>query len=686
MSNKRLFLWFGSLLLFVLGCMVMVVVGWQIFYIWRDDLMSQIVATPTPIPHIDRTPIVNPTLASPALTSTPITQTGTPLGTNEKVENGKPSQNVTESALLQADLPARDQRLLAMHLRNHDQDIPEVVCQMAISYQLNDVTTLWVTDNQTPPRQFQVKASLRYITDHSYWWVQEGFSVNAPDLQHSAERFENKTYPTNRAFFGSEWTPGVDGDARLHIFMGDVPGVAGYFAASNSYSKLAEPYSNEREMFFINLKAIHPGNDEFDGVLAHEFQHMIHWHQDRNEDTWVNEGLSELATFINGYGTSNFLSLFLHRPDTQLNSWATEQGDSTVNYGASFLFMAYFLERYGEDMTQAMVANPNNGVAGFNTVLANPTEKRFDDIFADFLVANYLNDPKIEDGAWGYKSLSPSPVMVEKRYTTYPVDEQTTVHQYGADYFELDGKKPVVIDFTGSTSVAVVDNKAHSGRYEWYSHRGDESDTRLTHSFDFSAVSTATLKYWAWYDIEPDWDYGYVEVSVNDGKTWKILETPHTSAANPSGNAYGAGYTGKSGGSGGPIWVEENINLSAYGGQKILLRFEYVTDDAVNHQGWTIDDLSIPEIGFFDEVENGSGDWQAEGFIRIDNILPQKFLVQLIEIGDNVTVQRIALDETNYGQLTVNGLGGSVKKAILIVSGLTPVTSQPASYQLGIRN
>jgi hypothetical protein len=68
--------------------------------------------------------------------------------------------------------------------------------------------------------------------------------------------------------------------------------------------------------------------------------------------------------------------------------------------------MAYFLQRYGEEMTQAVVSNPNNGVAGFNAVLAERSySERFDDIFADFLAANYLNDPQAGEGRWGYKNL-----------------------------------------------------------------------------------------------------------------------------------------------------------------------------------------------------------------------------------------------------------------------------------------
>ena len=270
----------------------------------------------------------------------------TPEQASGEAGQASPLQLSTEQLLLQTNVPERDQRLLAMRLKNNGHEIPKVARETAKTLALDDTDSFWVTDNQQiPPRQFQAEATLKYITPHSYWWIQDGFSVNEASLKRSAERFENNTYPTNRAFFGSEWSPGVDSDAHVHIFMGDVPGVAGYFSASNEYTVLAEPYSNEREMFFINLKAISPGNDYFDSVLAHEFQHMIHWYEDRNEDTWVNEGMSELATFINGYGASNFMGAFALTPDTQLTGWADTPGAALANYGGSFLFMSYFLWR-----------------------------------------------------------------------------------------------------------------------------------------------------------------------------------------------------------------------------------------------------------------------------------------------------------------------------------------------------
>ena len=52
-------------------------------------------------------------------------------------------------------------------------------------------------------------------------------------------------------------------------------------------------------MFYMNYDAAQPGNDYYDSILAHEFQHMIQWNVDKNEDSWFNEGMSELAAFLN---------------------------------------------------------------------------------------------------------------------------------------------------------------------------------------------------------------------------------------------------------------------------------------------------------------------------------------------------------------------------------------------------
>jgi len=643
-----------------LAVMVVAAVGWLSSFPDATAAMSP-TATASPLPAS-----LTPTHVPPQHTATPAA-TLAPTAT---------SASTTVDLLQADDIPIRDLRALAIRLKNGGVTLPETVAEVAPVPTVGDVRTFWIADDSgETPRQFQSDAVLQYVTPHAYWWVEEGYSVDAAALKESAERFETQTYPTNRAFFGSEWSPGVDGDEHLHVFLGNVPGVAGYYASLNEFVPAVNPYSNAAEIFFINLAALQPGNSRFDGVLAHEFQHMIHWWQDRNEETWVNEGLSELATSLNGFDVGRATSAYLRAPDVQLNSWGATPSQSLPNYGYSYLFMRYFLDRFGEDTLKAVVANPRNGIPGFDDTLQMlNTGVSFDAIFADFLVANFVNAPEAADGCWGYHTLTFSPPAIDATARDFPVERESTVRQYAADYIEIETDVPLTLDFTGDTEVAVVDNVAYSGAFQWYSNRGDDSDMTLTRAVDLRDVPSATLKYQVWFDIEENWDYAYVEISTDGGASWEILRPPLATAENPSGNAYGAGYTGKSQG-----WQAESVDLTPFAGREILLRFEYITDDAINGPGLTLDDIAIPEIGFFDDVETPDAGWEARGFVRMDNRVPQKFTVQVIDPTEPPVIKNLPLAEGQSGvwELPAPASG----RYVLVISAQAAVTTEPAQYR-----
>ena len=617
--------------------------------------------------------------AAPVVAPTPIADSTLAIS---QPSSASSTELTTEQVLDSTDIPVRDRLDLAQRLKLSEQPIPAVVNPTPPTYQLGDQETFWVGESDTL-RHFQVTATLRYLGPNSYWWIEDGYDVSDSDIAASAEAFENSIYPTNRAFFGSEWSPGVDNDPRVHIFIGNVPGVGGYFYSINEYSKLINPYSNEKEMFFINIAAARPGSNRLDSILAHEFQHMIHWYNDANEETWVNEGLSELAMDLNNYDTGGTERAYAKTPDTQLNAWGDSPNESIAHYGGSFLFMSYFLERFGEDLMRKVVAHPANGADGFDAALAAEGQAyRFDDVFADWVVANYLDDPKLGEGVWGYGDLSVDSIGIAAEHKDYPVHQESAVSQYAADYIVFEeAQDGLTIEFTGTTQVKVVPNEAHSGTYQWWSNRGDDSNMTMTRTFDLSGVDEAVLQFWTWYDIEADWDFAYVEVSSDESQTWDILPGLYTTTENKSGNSFGHAWTGTSGGGDAPQWVKEEINLSAYAGQVIDVRLEYVTDDAVNRVGFVVDDIAIPAIGYFDNAEASDGGWETAGFVRMDNVLPQRYVVQVIEIGDEPSVRRMTLDEQNHGQLTLTGLDSRNNQVVLVISGITPFTTEVANYE-----
>jgi hypothetical protein len=189
-----------------------------------------------------------------------------------------------------------------------------------------------------------------------------------------------------------------------------------------------------------------------------------------------------------------------------------------------------------------------------------------------------------------------------------------------------------------------------------------------------------TLTYRTWYDLEQDYDYLYLTASL-DGENWQILTTPSGTANDPAGNSFGWGYNGLSGD--GPTWIQEEVDLSQFAGKKVQLRFEYITDAAVNGEGFLLDDVAVPEIGYFTDFEGDDGGWLPQGFVRIQNILPQTFRLAIIRQGRDTTVEQIELPESNQVDIPIT-LGDEVKKMILVVSGTTRFTRQDAEYTLSI--
>ena len=591
----------------------------------------------------------------------------------------------TARSLRETTLPARDLIELARRLRG----IPEPLLQGTVSgppeYQIGDREQFWLHDAENNT-YFTATATLEFSTPHAYWWIEEGYQVHVKDLERSAWNFENRTYPTSHRYFGSEWTPGVDGDPHIYIILANVPGVGGYFSGPDEYPAVVASHSNQHEMFYINLDNAAPGDSYFDGILAHEFQHMIHWAMDRDEDTWVNEGLSELASRLSGYDVGGSDYTFSQQPDTQLTTWS-ELEESGPHYGASYLFLSYFLERYGDEAIPRLVAEPANGIAGFDTLLKelDPDQRGFDDLFADWVVANYLDRGHPPSGRYRYADLRLSQPALTGRHRSYPVKQTGTVQQYAADYIVLDGDEAVTFEFTGSLRVPLLGNIAHSGEYQWWSNRGDEGDATLTRVFDLAGLSEATLRAWLWYDLEVDYDYAYAQVSTDGGETWHLLANEHTTTVDPSGNSYGPALTGYSGGGESPVWVQETFDLSPYAGGPVLMRFEVITDEAVNHPGLAVDDISIPELGYQYDAEAGDGGWQSEGWQRVTDHIPQDFIVQVISQGSEDRVQRMALDEEQHGQVTIADLGKGVDRVVVVVSGVAPVTTEPAQYSYEVR-
>ncbi len=585
-------------------------------------------------------------------------------------------------------IPNNDLRDLAMRLKGI-KDIPETINAPVPVYSLGDEKDFSVLNTDTN-ENYTVTTKLAYITDHSYFWIEDGVKYDEDDVEKLAETFENKIYPTDREFFGSEWTPGIDNDPHLYIVYARGLGqsIAGLFSSIDSIHPLARPDSNGHESFYMSADNLFFGEED-KGTLAHEFQHMIHWYRDRNEDTWMNEGFSVLAEFLNGFDAGGFDSLYVMDPDQQLTDWPNDHEKTRPHYGESFLFLAYFLDRFGESATKQLVAEPENGMAAIDEVLLSTkamdtvTGKQItaDDVFGDWVVATLLKDSSVGDGRYIYNNYpeSPQPDYTEVMSNCPVTTKERDVSQYGVDYVSFNCPQgDYNLSFQGVLETGVLAENPHSGDYAFWSNKGDESDMTLTQEFDFTNVTSPLhLEYWTWHDLEIDYDYAYLVYS-EDGEQWKIIPTVSCTSENKSGNSYGCGWNGKSDG-----WKKESVDLSFLKGKKVQLRFEYITDAAVNGEGFLLDDVAIPEINYQTDFETDNGGWNAQGFVRIQNMLPQTYRVSLIQYGPTTTVTNLTLDSRNHVEIPVT-IEKDSKGAVLVVSGTTRLSRQKALYQYSL--
>lgn len=161
-----------------------------------------------------------------------------------------------------------------------------------------------------------------------------------------------------------------------------------------------------------------------------------------------------------------------------------------------------------------------------------------------------------------------------------------------------------------------------SGTHAWFSGSGNDFgcpghylDVFLPGMADTAAATAIALKFKSLYEIEWDFDYGFVLVSTDNGRTFTSVAsrngTTIASNYNPNGNGcltqYNNGITGVSGGGANNVantnratsayptaqFIADEFDLTAFKGKAVVLRFAYSTDPGLAKRGWFIDDVSV---------------------------------------------------------------------------------------------
>ncbi|MBM3211023.1 hypothetical protein FJZ33_02310 [Candidatus Poribacteria bacterium] len=309
--------------------------------------------------------------------------------------------------------------------------------------------------NMQKMSDYILKATLRAVSDKAYIFVEDGRTVSDKKINSLLESFD-KIYDKITSIFGP-LPDGIDGDPRVYLLIMDIidranidgTRIAGYFSPINSYrstqlGKWTKQRSNEVEMLYIDNLYLEVLKDGGASIVAHEFMHLVQWIRDPLEATWVNEGIAMYAETIMGYSIKDYITAFEKNPDVSLLNWT----GGIESYGASYLFFAYLSERFGGDsVIAAIVKNTDQGTTGIEKALSGlGKDISFDRLFSDWSIANYLDNPSIYDGIYGYVNLD---IKLKSTNTEsqYPLAlKESSIKSWSAHYIEFNKKPGETLD------------------------------------------------------------------------------------------------------------------------------------------------------------------------------------------------------------------------------------------------
>jgi hypothetical protein len=178
----------------------------------------------------------------------------------------------------------------------------------------------------------------------------------------------------------------------------------GTFMSKDQRSAAEQPYSNERNILYIDSRE---GMEDLPALLAttaHEYQHLIHFGMNPGAEQLFNEGCSELASQLVGYSAAN--GDYLANTNVPLMRWGGHHSAGLdADYQRGMSLMVYLHEQFGDRFIREFVASTSSGVERIGQAVdrAGMSTARYSwrTVLRDFALANYLQTDGT--GARGYR-------------------------------------------------------------------------------------------------------------------------------------------------------------------------------------------------------------------------------------------------------------------------------------------
>ncbi|MEV6306661.1 peptidase M6 immune inhibitor A [Actinoplanes sp. NPDC051861] len=348
----------------------------------------------------------------------------------------------------------------------------------------------------------------------------------------------------------------------------------------------------------------------YESTFAHEWQHLLGYYTDASEETWVKEGLSDYAQTLTGYSNPHLnvyrrgfdIHLACYQgfggvktdnnpnprpcsaPANSLNLWNEGTPDEILaDYGISYELMVYLRDRFGPEVITTLHKDGTaQGLASLAAALPEGTGMH--DVLHDFQIMT-LVDKAVERPGGVMRGLPRNRVTSPSLRSTVNLGDPSAygpagAAPNGADFVKLP-RDLRSISFDGAKTLPPTPLTWTIDSEMLFSGNEPDTDETAVRELDVPEKDPV-LRFTTTYGLEKDFDYGYVTVSSDGGKTYQPLEGEHT-VTGPLGPA----VTGQA------ADLTLSYNLQAYAGKRVLLGFRYVSDAAVSLGGWHISDLEV---------------------------------------------------------------------------------------------
>jgi hypothetical protein len=403
----------------------------------------------------------------------------------------------------------------------------------------------------------------------------------------------------------------------------------------------------------------------YEGVFAHEYQHLIHHYSDPDEVSWVNEGLSDFTEVLTGYvdlsthvdekgwesHTQNFLGWAsvpdpswnpiprASGPENGLTAWG-DQGDAEIltDYGFAMYFMnLVHSQGLGQEFFNAWHHQAANGIAGMTAALAAVgSSETFAGLFND-VVVSALADGYIDNGATVAGDATAADLQNLPAEATIFDSEQANgtpgAPPWGSDYIDLgSGAGLTSLTFDGADNLFpgpqwVVDPDGYFTNPDAVEDNyADNQDLSIARSV--AGEDGAVLTFEHYYAMELGWDFGFVQTSSDGGLTWQSLGCEGTTSDhNPDALAHIVahvpGYTGPSDDGSvtdtiGTALDPVEVTCPALPAGVDYLAFRLMTDPAVNFDGWHVRNIELDGVDL--GTPGSLAGWDNIGFLTPINL------------------------------------------------------------------